>query len=204
MKNMKKFLGIIAILEIVGFGLVACDNGNGGGGYNDLNLSIGDTGPGGGIVFYKKAAVSDGWRYLEAAPEDHETDISWCSCSYSSSGYCYVTTTGTAIGTGKANNAAIIAATHPGGTLTASNCAAKACADYRGGGKSDWFLPSNFELNEMYMARTHLGIWSGVFWSSSQYDDNYQGAWGQDFDDGGQRLYIAKYGNRSVRAVRAF
>lgn len=31
---------------------------------------IGSDGPAGGIVFYDKGSVSDGWRYLEAAPSD--------------------------------------------------------------------------------------------------------------------------------------
>ena len=40
---------------------------------------IGATGPAGGLVFYDKGAVSDGWRYLEAAPVDQSTGIQWLS-----------------------------------------------------------------------------------------------------------------------------
>jgi len=31
---------------------------------------IGDTGPAGGIVFYDKGSYSNGWRYMEVAPND--------------------------------------------------------------------------------------------------------------------------------------
>jgi hypothetical protein len=37
---------------------------------NEYN--IGEKGPAGGIVFYDKGKVSDGWRYLEAAPSHTE------------------------------------------------------------------------------------------------------------------------------------
>lgn len=33
-------------------------------------LNVGDAGPAGGFIFYDKGKVSDGWRYLEAAPSD--------------------------------------------------------------------------------------------------------------------------------------
>jgi hypothetical protein len=38
---------------------------------------IGDTGPAGGIVFYDKGFVSDGWRYLEATPAGTEFTADW-------------------------------------------------------------------------------------------------------------------------------
>ena len=155
--------------------------------------NIGDTGPGGGKVFYDKGNYSDGWRYLEAAPIDQATNVKWSSTNVD-----VKSATGTAIGTGKANTVAIIAI-HSGDT--ASNNAAKAAAAYSGGGKNDWFLPSKDELNEMYKARTHLGISSELFWSSSQ--ENYLYAWYQYFGDGRQYSNV-KYVNYSVRAVRAF
>jgi len=158
-----------------------------------IGYNIGDTGPGGGIVIYDKGIVSDGWRYLEAAPVNQGDGLTWASSDYTSTN---IPGTGTAIGTGKANTDAILA-------VDANAPAAKACANYRGGGKDDWFLPSNKELYEMYKARSHLGISTGYFWSSSQYSDTY--AYTQDFDDGSQNDgYPFKTKYLSVRAVRAF
>jgi len=164
---------------------------------------VGDTGPAGGKIIY---AANNGFTvtgagsftayYLEAAPANHSTGVYW------SSTYVNVTgATGTAIGRGKANTAAIIAA-HSGDT--ASNNAAKAAAAYTGGGKSDWFLPSKDELNALYKARTHLGISSGWFWSSSNSDFYGSSAWGQCFASGDQIPDYAKYANLYVRAIRAF
>jgi hypothetical protein len=66
------------------------------------------------------------------------------------------------LGDGKANTAAILVA-------DPDAPAAKACRDYRGGGKDDWFLPSQEELREMAKNRAALGItqnWS--IWTSNQ------------------------------------
>ena len=168
------------------------------------DTEIGDTGPGGGIIIYVSTAGftvtgtgSFTAHYLEAAPANMATTLKWCS--HTGSPWCDVTT-GIAIGTGKANTAAIIAA-HSGDT--AANNAAKACAEYSNNDKPDWFLPSQYELYEMYNARTHVGISSGQFWSSSQSEDAYVGAWYQDFGSGGI-ISVTKNYDFSVRAVRAF
>jgi len=184
MKNVMKKLGIIAIVAIIGLGFTACSGGK--------TYALGDKGPGGGMVFYDKGSVSYGWRYLEAAPENQGTLLVWASSGYTSTD---ITGTNTEIGTGKTNTAAILA-------IDANAPAAKACADYRGGGKNDWFLPSKDELNEMYKARTHLGM-SEWFWSSSQ--GNNHDAWSQYFANGNQ-IYANKDLNNflNVRAIRAF
>jgi len=161
-------------------------------------FAIGDTGPGGGKIIYVSASGFNvtglgTCHYLEAAPDDQGYSLVWASSGYFET---YITGTGTVIGTGKANTAAILA-------VDKYAPAAKACADYRGGGKDDWFLPSKDELNEMYKARSHLGISSGIFWSSSQYSF-YLGAWYQYFNNGSQDVVGSKYANLYVRAIRAF
>ena len=187
---MRSMAGIIAIAIIIGFSMIACDDS--GDDNTGTTYQIGSTGPGGGIVFYDKGSDSDGWRYLEAAPADMATTLTWASSGFENTD---ITGTGTAIGTGKANTAAILA-------VDANAPAAKACKDYNGGGKDDWFLPSMDELREMYKARTHLGISSAVsFLSSSQGGSS--NVLVQVFDNGdwGSSQKIAE---RNVRAIRAF
>jgi uncharacterized repeat protein (TIGR02543 family) len=156
---------------------------------------IGETGPAGGLIFYDKTYVSDGWRYLEAAPSDQSTGIQWYNGSY-------VTTnaTGTAIGTGQVNTTAIV------DTQGAGSYAAQLCDDLTVGVYSDWFLPSQDELNLMY-ENLHdesppVGSFTNdYYWSSSESEAGW--AVLQTFNDGTQG-----YGNKSfswwVRAVRAF
>ena len=203
-KAMLRIAGIIALAAIIGFSFAACDDG--GGGCNASCLAIGATGPGSGKIIYHKhsgfkvtGAGSFTAYYLEAAPTDQATSITWSSTRVDVTG-----ATGTAIGTGKANTAAIIAA-HSGDTEL--NNAAKAAVAYTGGDKNDWFLPSKDELNAMYKARTHLDISSAYLWSSSQSSSN--GACGQKFGYGNGDGYQGNYYKDdssliTVRAIRAF
>ena len=183
-----------------------------------VKAGVGDTGPAGGKIIYAVAspftvtgADSFNANYLEAALDNQATGIAWSSKTVDGglTGDVDVTgATGTAIGTGKANTTSIIAA-----HSDAFNNAAKYAAAYTGGGKSDWFLPSKDELNEMWKARTHLGISSGIFWSSSQ---DYSFAWLQPFatseglySTGLQYIDLKRINynfntSYNVRAVRAF
>lgn len=159
---------------------------------------IGDRGPAGGWIFYDKGSKSDGWRYLEAAPEDQSTEAEWGCYNKSISG-----AHGIGIGTGKANTKAIIKSCGKAGI------AAKVAADYRGGGKSDWFLPSKDELYLMYRYLHKAGVGDFtkdeigyiLYWSSS--DSNVIYAWSQNFSKGYQGDN-PKYFRNGVRAVRAF
>ena len=156
-------------------------------------LKFGDIGPAGGIVFYDKGRVSAGWRYLEAAPADQSSGIQWYNGDYID------IKTGTAVGSGKANTEAIIAAQGNG------NYAATLCKNLTLGGFSDWFLPSKDELDLMYknLKKSNSGgFGEGWLWSSSQH---YNGdfAWLQGFSDGGQGGY-GKVSRYAVRACRAF
>jgi hypothetical protein len=81
-----------------------------------LVIAVGRKGPAGGLVFYDKGSYSDGWRFLEAAPSNQSAGIQWYNGKYID------IKTDTAIGTGKANTAAIIAA--QGREATRPVCAA--------------------------------------------------------------------------------
>jgi hypothetical protein len=155
--------------------------------------AVGDTGPAGGIVFYDKGFYSAGWRYLEAAPADIGSIFVWGTGGYATTS---IPGTSTAIGSGAANTDVIFNAA---GTDAP---AAYACHEYTYGGQSDWFLPSQDELNLMYINQGSIGgFGSGDYWSSSE--NSFVGAWRQRFSDGYQ-YFGTKNSTGSVRAVRAF
>jgi TolB-like protein len=82
--------------------------------------------------------------------------------------------------------------------------AKSAARNYRGGGFTDWRLPTEEELNLMYKnlrEKNIGGLGDNIYWSSSEYD-RYT-AWNKRFSDGVQD-YLLKTGTYSVRAVRAF
>ncbi|GHU44200.1 hypothetical protein FACS1894190_15370 [Spirochaetia bacterium] len=166
--------------------------------------AYGGTGPGGGIVFFYSAtgfAINSGtysgtYHYLEAAQADISGTKTWAS-----SAHFYTDITGARTVTGAVNTDAIL-------TADSDAPAAKACKDYTGGGKTDWFLPSQYELNLMYANKTAIGA-SGRYWSSSQVNVGGTHAWYQDFDESsqivGDHQYMgAKTYYYQVRAVRAF
>lgn len=153
---------------------------------------IGDPGPAGGIVFYDKGAFSDGWRFLEAAPRDQSTGVSWNNGTF--------IRTDTVVGSGRSDTDAIFAAQ---GRVS---YAATVCKNLSIDGYSDWFLPSKDELNLMYkgLRMAGLGTFSeGWYWSSSQAGLTAVSAWSQRFSDGSQSQNRKEDGY-SVRACRAF
>jgi len=90
---------------------------------------LGDTGPAGGIVFY--LTDNTGQHGLEAAPVDQSAAAIWGCQGISVPG-----ANGTAVGTGAANTAAIVAGCAEAGT------AAKVADAYSLNGYDDWYLPS--------------------------------------------------------------
>jgi hypothetical protein len=157
---------------------------------------IGDPGPAGGWIFYDKGEFSDGWRYLEAAPEDLAGTYAWGVYPDEVLG------TNTGIGTGKVNTQLIVEK-YSDGSYAANLCAALEIIN-NGTTYDDWFLPSKEELNLMW---TKLKVENGVnfsnnfYWSSSE---NYTyWSWYQGFSYGDQG-YASKNYTHSARAVRAF
>jgi hypothetical protein len=106
---------------------------------------------------------------------------------------------GTAIGTGFSNTNKIIAS-------QGTNYAAGLARAYKGGGYTDWYLPSRDELNKLYLNRVAIGgfMSDGAYWSSTEnpaYPNN--SAWLQYFDNGGQQS-IEKDIKINIRAIRSF
>ena len=167
--------------------------------------------------------ISGGLRY-EMAPKtwgaNETTSISWCSNTTS----LITGAVGTAVGTGSANTTAMQS------PACASGAGVTARA-YRGGGLTDWFLPSQGELNAMCnysrnptapaapsvncfgisgtaqdgtFAGGAYGFASAGYWSSSQFAlPPTTSAWPQFFDDGDQSTFSKATALR-VRPVRAF
>jgi hypothetical protein len=120
--------------------------------------TVGQTGPGGGKVFYAATTpfscgptLATTCTYLEAAPSGWNTgadpSLTWAT-NVNNNRTTTVPPPGaiqTAIGTGYQNSNAIVAQT---GNVAASSAAVAARA-YRGNSLTDWYLPSRDELNQM-------------------------------------------------------
>ncbi|MDR2747437.1 MAG: DUF1566 domain-containing protein [Treponema sp.] len=166
---------------------------------------IGDTGPAGGIVFYDKGNSSGGWQYMEVSPSALGK-AQW-GASYKN------VRTDTAIGMGKRNTLILVDFLK---SSEESERAAQLCVAYKGGGFTDWFLPSKDELNAVYtnLVESYLVIdmgltgWTDTHWSSSQGSDHptSDDAWSQRFSSGHQYYNFdsRKTTEYSVRAVRVF
>lgn len=76
--------------------------------------------------------------------------------------------------------------------------------NFRGGGYSDWYLPTKYQLDLVYQNLRKTGKISvnSWYWSSSECDSVH--AWYQSFRDGYHSCRDGKYVRLSVRAIRAF
>jgi hypothetical protein len=176
---------------------------------------IGDTGPGGGIIFF--VDYNDqytGLNYLEAAPTGWGNGITvnqgsltgettgsatvdpwmkWCSDTSSLLGLD--AWANSAVGVGGSNTSTA--------DTTCAGGAIQAVSDYAGGTKTDWFLPSLGEAMLMYTNLRQVGVGgfaSGIYWSSSEIVAD--SAWNQPF--GGAFGNTNKSDMNYVRPVRAF
>ncbi len=193
--------------------------------------AIGSTGPGGGKVFYISTTPNTAatpWRYMEAAPSTWSAGgvdpaMLWCSnktdfVAALASGSTGSINTLLTVGVGFYNTKTML------GTCTYG--AANTAVSYTGGGKSDWFLPSKGELNQLCKwARAipwgsdatgctggtlNLGTGDGLgaegfvsapYWSSSEYSADV--VWYQNFSNGNPNL-PNKLQTMAVRPIRAF
>ena len=165
---------------------------------------VGDTGPGGGEVFYVNESNPDGSRYMEAvvagmSPAWDDTNggnyYQWCA----GTGQTNNVVTGTAIGSGKTNTDNMVTACTSG--------AANSVRAYTGGGlpAGSWSLPSLDELNALDVSGVGgLGAFN-YYWSSSQVNASF--AWFQLVGGGGGSDWQTtglKVDAFFVRPVRAF
>ena len=200
---------------------------------NSFTCQVGDTGPGGGIIFYVASGTftqsgatgsmcSTNCKYLEAAPTTGTNK--WTDAAYAWSGNTTVeigtTARGTAIGSGYANTQAMLVQ-----SATADKAGTIARAYGGPNSLTDWFLPSKDELNQMCKwARGITGVdlttvttpcsggaintGSGAAGFVADYywsssEGSASHAWLQDFYDGFQDGDGKNY-TFYVRPVRAF
>jgi hypothetical protein len=158
--------------------------------------AVGDTGPGGGVVFFidAESAFPD-FDYLEAAPAnwngaDGDPSVAWCSNMTTK-----ISASKNAVGAGAENTSA---------ASTCTNSAAAKASAFTGAGKSDWFLPSKDELKLLFnnLADNSLaGLSGGVYWSSTSSSDTR--AWAELMSDGTQGTNF-RTSSFLIRPVRAF
>jgi len=194
----KKLL-LLAVVFTLLLGISACAK----------TYKVGDIGPAGGIVFYDKGPKTEGWRYLEVAPQSYEFTAPWGFLEWA------VVGTDTSIGSGKMNTDIMVSLGNTGN----DDSAAIRCSQLEINGFKDWFLPSKDELYQMYQVlhKQNKGSFNdGFYWSSSVWDesDDHKNnsrycTWLQRFEDGYHITdhYDAKYSRNdelNVRAIRAF
>ena len=124
----------------------------------------------GGVIFWLDATGQHG---LIAATADQSRNKQWHNNTYR-----YTGTTGDGLYAGAMNTTMIVATQMADNQ--AGNFAAKVCADYSvtvdGVTYGDWYLPSKYELDLLYLQKTAVnGFSSGYYWSSTEGDSNY--AW---------------------------
>lgn len=191
------------------------------------SCQLGDTGPGGGTVWYAAATVQPWGQYFEVAPNGWNGTLVDCinGCGgtpnkTSDWGQAGIGTgkgyqacvspppnvspvTATSIGTGEANT-----------TSTATVCRAGSAATqargYTGGDLYDWSLPSLDELSALYQypSRNAIGGFAAAnYWSSSLNPLVAKQVWYVDFGTGHSQAIgwngLTPHGY-GVRAVRMF
>jgi hypothetical protein len=150
----------------------------------------------GGKIFWLDATGQHG---LIAATADQSTGIQWHNGIIR-----YTGTSGDGLYAGSMNTTMIVV-TQMADNQT-GNFAAKVCADYSvtvsGVTYGDWYLPSNYELNLLYLQKDAVGGFASAhYWSSTEF--SHIVAWMRHFATG---IEFGDYKSDPgyVRAVRAF
>lgn len=195
-----------------------------------VGYQVGDTGPGGGIIFYDAGTEQPWGRYLEVACAGWTNNCDGATDDPGAEWGCYESLVDgadeTAIGTGEQNTLDIVTFGCFPFRLNQLTIASVIAADLAGGysnnGFDDWFLPSKDELNALCKwaqgdttnvicnddgnggLRSLLGGLTNdeYYWSSSEAFA--VSTWDQYLGTGGQGLYDKYSDDHLVRPIRAF
>jgi len=180
--------------------------------------SVGDLGPGSGVVFYVSntsfacgPTLAATCKYLEAAREHWNglvDDYASTTGNYfwdarNPKGTIGANAQGTAIGTGFRNTRAAVAF-----PLDSPSRAAAVADSYTvtafGATVNDWYLPAKDELLALYAARNSatLSFPPGGYWSSTETDASQVGE--VNFSNGAWNANAATFNYSGVRPIRAF
>ncbi len=170
----------------------------------DGKCRVGNIGPGGGIVFYISPTPQPWGQYLEVAPATwaggyFDPYTQWCSLgdtllATSITDPDSIKRNSEAVGSGKVNTDLMLASCMRG--------VANLVRNYKGGGKTDWYLPSADEVNLMLKQNSVVGDFSVTsYWSSSLAP--VYGSW-QQLVYAGLNYTSDETNASSVRPIRAF
>jgi hypothetical protein len=184
-------------------------------------VQLGETGPGGGVIFYKastpftcgptRAATCS---YLEAAPngwqgagatDDRNPDTSrtWSPTGQRSN----VIAAEEGIGWGYKHSVTIAALAGSDTTNSAATLARSYSVTVGSTVYNDWFLPSKDELNEMYLQKSMIGLSEASYYSSTDntnIDGETRAAYSQSMQNGAVISDAYKFYSDVVRPIRAF
>ena len=135
---------------------------------------------------------------LIAATGDQSTGFRWNN----GGSYTITGATATAIGTGLSNTNTIIASQGE----TAISYAAGLARAYKGGGYTDWYLPSKDELDKLYLSKDVIGGFTNISYLSSS-EKNIKESWTEHFNDMYRGMAFGDLKDHTtayVRAIRSF
>jgi hypothetical protein len=199
--------GLASATESIALTGLACDG-------KSFTCRLGDTGPGGGTVFYVASGTftqigatgsmcSSNCKYLEFAPSDVLWDYGYVWSGPTNNAYSFIGATDAIIGSGYLNTQRIIAGTDFDSVLLSAVSTAK---NYRGPNNlSDWFIPSADELWQLWSWNSLFDFVPkvGSYWSSSEY--NFEIGWFISFlNDFNSYDKVLKQNRKYIRPVRAF
>lgn len=176
------------------------------------SCTVGEQGPGGGIIVYTSVGGfncgpnwTDTCNNLEAAPlnwNGGSNDFIWANVAYQNQFVGGSTTarslTSDELGKGYKNSLAIV---NEGSDATTAAGISRA---YRGGGKSDWYLPSPGDWQAMSSYLTSADLPMGLYWLSSEKQTSpVRAFWGRPDQPSFTNINV-KSAFHAVRPVRAF